>query len=340
MMVATTQQNLAVAFVVALVVGWAIFLLLSVKKGPDQIGDEATTAPNRRPYLDDDGLEGRRLETAQKAAIAMLLVVVFGMPMYWLREPGRQSDAARGFDQASARRGFILFQPTASAIPEGNIGHFGCGNCHGTNGEGGVANYTVTNSDGSTTALKWSAPALNTVLKRFTEDEVVTIITYGRANTPMPAWGVEGGGPMNSYQILDLVEYLKSIQLSRSEIQEELAKNFAANGLDVNDGADLFDQFCARCHTKGWSYQWKNARGEPVELAPKPGSGAYGPNLTGGDTLRQFPEIEKHLEFIKLGSEFAKPYGARGVGTGRMPGFGSTLTPAQIQAIVDYERTL
>jgi mono/diheme cytochrome c family protein len=339
-MIATTQQHLAVAFVVALVLGWGIFLLLSVKKGPDQVGDEAATAPNRRPYLDDDGLEGPRLEKAQKAALALLLVVVFGLPMYWLREPGRQSDAVKGFDRESASRGFLLFQPTTSQIPEGNIGHFGCGNCHGTDGQGGSANYTVTNADGSTTALQWAAPPLNTVLKRFTEDEVVTIVTYGRANTPMPAWGVEGGGPMNSYQILDIVEYLKSIQLSKTEIQKELAANFKAAGLDPTDGADLFDQFCARCHTNGWSYQWKNAKGEPVETAPKPGSGAYGPNITGGDTLRQFPEAAKHIEFITLGSEFAKPYGSRGVGTGRMPGFGKMLTKAQIQAIVEYERTL
>jgi mono/diheme cytochrome c family protein len=340
MMLASTQQHLAVAFVVALVLGWGIFLLLSVKKGPDQVGDEAALAPNRRPYLDDDGLEGRRLENAQRAAIAMLLIVVFGLPMYWLREPGRQSDAVKGFDRESAQRGFLLFQPTTSQIPEGNIGHFGCGGCHGTNGEGGVANYTVTNADGSTSALKWAAPALNTVLKRFTEDEVDTIITYGRANTPMPAWGVEGGGPMNSYQILDIIEYLKSIQLSKADIQKNLADSFKSLGLDPNNGADLFDQFCARCHTKGWSYSWKNAVGESIETPPKPGSGAYGPNLTGGDTLRQFPDAAKHLEFIQLGSEFAKPYGARGVGTGRMPGFGQMLTKAQIQAIVDYERTL
>jgi mono/diheme cytochrome c family protein len=336
MMLATTQQHLAVAFVVALVLGWAIFLLLSVKKGPDQVGDEAALAPNRRPYLDDDGLEGPRLEKAQRAAVALLLVVVFGLPMYWLREPGRQSDAVKGFDRESAHRGFLLFQPTTSAIPEGNIGHFGCGGCHGTNGEGGVANYTVTNSDGSTTALKWQAPALNTVLKRFSEDEVTTIITYGRANTPMPAWGVAGGGPMNDYQIADIVEYLKSIQLTRAEFQKQLADS----GLDLTSGAALFDQMCARCHTKGWSYNWLDATGHPYETPPKPGSGAYGPNLTGGDTLRQFPDAAKHLEFITLGSEFAKPYGARGVGTGRMPGFGQMLTKAQIQAIVDYERTL
>jgi mono/diheme cytochrome c family protein len=41
-----------------------------------------------------------------------------------------------------------------------------------------------------------------------------------------------------------------------------------------------------------------------------------------------------------LGSEDEKSYGARGVGTGRMPGFGEMLTAEQIKAIVDYERGL
>ena len=65
---ASTQENLGIAFVVALILGWAVFLFLSVKKSGEAQGDEAATAPNRRPYLDDEAMEGRRLEGAQKAA--------------------------------------------------------------------------------------------------------------------------------------------------------------------------------------------------------------------------------------------------------------------------------
>jgi mono/diheme cytochrome c family protein len=327
---ATTQQHLAVAFVVALIVGWAIFLLLSVRRSGEAPGDEAINAPNRRPYFDDEALEGPRLEKAQWAAMAMLFVVVIGLPMYWLREPGRQTNAVKGFDKDSAHRGFILFQPTNSAVPEGNIGHFGCGGCHGTEGEGGVTSFSLTNADSTTRSVQWLVPPLNTVLLRFTPDEVTTIITYGRPNTPMPAWGVAGGGPMNEQQVQDLVNYIASIQLSKKQYQKNLTKDWTDRSLNLADGATLFDQFCSRCHTKGWSY------GEPE----KPGSGAFGPNLTAGDTLRQFPDIAKHLEFVTLGSDFEKPYGVRGVGTGRMPGFGQMLTEAQIRAIVDYERSL
>ncbi|MEY2426593.1 MAG: hypothetical protein QOI61_2165 [Actinomycetota bacterium] len=323
MILATTQQNLAIAFVLALVLGWGLFLLLSVKKSGEAVGDEAGTAPNRRPYFDDDALEGPRLERAQKGALAMLVVVVIGLPLYWLDEPSRQVGANTGFDKRAAHRGFVLFQPTTSDVPEGNIGHFGCGGCHGAEGQGGVTSYALTAADGSNRSVQWTAPPLNSVLLRFTEDEVNTIITYGRANTPMPAWGVAGGGPMNEQQVTDIIQYLKSIQLTPKE------QRAAAAELGT-DGATLFDQFCSRCHTKGWSY------GEPE----KPGSGAFGPSLVDGVTLRQFPDLLKHIEFVNLGSEYQKPYGARGVGTGRMPGFGQMLSEAQIRAIVEYERSL
>jgi mono/diheme cytochrome c family protein len=62
--------------------------------------------------------------------------------------------------------------------------------------------------------------------------------------------------------------------------------------------------------------------------------------LIDGVTLRQFPDVLKHLEFVTGGSDFEKAYGARGVGTGRMPGFGQMLSEAQIRAIVEYERSL
>lgn len=327
---ATTQQNLAIAFVAALVVGWAFFLLLSVKKNAETLGDEANTAPNRRPFFDDEGMEGPRLEMAQKGALALLLVIVFALPYYWLKEPTRQTGAVEGFDKRAAHRGFVLFQPASSSVPEGNIGHFGCGGCHGTEGEGGITAYVITGADGKPRTVQWKAPALNTVLSRFSEEEVNTIITYGRANTPMPPWGVVGGGPMNEQQVTDLITYIKSLQLSQDEQQKVYAKSFADQGLDFASGGDLFSEFCSRCHTKGWSY------GEPEA----PGSGAFGPNLTGGLTLKQFPDAQDHIDFVTNGDDFAKAYGTRGVGTGRMPAFGKMLTEAQIKAIVEYERSL
>ena len=181
-------------------------------------------------------------------------------------------------------------------------------------------------------------PAINTALLKFSPEEVTKILTYGRANTPMPAWGVAGGGPMNDQQISDLVAYLDSIKLTPDQARKQVLENdiepqAKADGTSPSDGATLFKANCARCHTQGWSI------GDPLVM----GGGAFGPNITGGSEVRQFPDDKAMIEFVTAGSEFGKPYGARGQGGdegGGMPGFGLVLTQDQIKAIVEYERGL
>lgn len=331
---ATTQQKLGVAVVVAVVLGWAAYLLLHLGRTGGEVGSEIELAPNRRPYLDDEAMEGNRLDRVLLWSLVLVAISAIGLPLYWLTEPSRQAGAIRGFDKRAAGRGFVLFQATNSDVPEGNIGKFGCGGCHGAKGEGGVTPFAITDYLGRSRTVSWQAPPLDTALKRFSEDEVESIITYGRANTPMPAWGVEGGGPMNAQQITDLLAYIKSIEISDEDALKrslELATAEAQGlGKSPADGEVLFNTNCARCHTKGWSY------GEP-EIAA---GGAFGPNLRDGDSIRQFPSLADQLDVIMNGTEFGKPYGTRGQGSGRMPGFSRMLTPEQILAIVQYERSL
>jgi mono/diheme cytochrome c family protein len=276
------------------------------------------------------------------------------------------------------------------------------------------------------------APALNTVLSRFSPDQVNQIITYGRPGTPMQPWGVAGGGAKNEQSVDDLVAYLQSIQLSPAQAraqaaantqklidsaignpakniksdletaqeslttaQQQLAKDQAlaqqfpnTKGIQINiqidqeavtnaraaivnstnwqrqvqtlvntwKGGDatkagpaqtaygqlLFMTNCARCHTKGWSY-FDPTKGE-VPLPAQQGSGAFGPNLTNGDTVRQFPPgtdgLQQMYDWIATGVEANKQYGVRGISSGRMPHFGTILTKDQIEAIMAYERSL
>jgi mono/diheme cytochrome c family protein len=300
----------------------------------EPVGSEIELAPNRKPYFDDEAMEGPRLERALGWALVLLVISAVGPLVYWLNEPSRQAGAIDEFDRKAVSRGRSLFLPTDS--PEHGA-HFGCATCHGIDGSGGVATYTLTEADGSTRAVQWQAPAVDTALLKFSPEEVKTILVYGRANTPMPAWGIEGGGPLNDQQITDLVAYLDSIKLTRDEARarslEEAKVQAGLDDTDADDGETLFKTNCARCHTDGWSY------GEAEEM----GGGAFGPNLTGGVTLRQFPDAELMHEFITNGSEYGKPYGTRGQGGnegGGMPGFGVVLTPEQIEAIIEYERGL
>ena len=328
LLAATAQQKVGVGVAILTVVGAFVYLGLHLRRRErPAVGTEIELAPNRRPYLNDDELETKKLESAQKFALVMMVIIAVGLPAYWLREPGRQAGAVTGFDNRAVKRGHSLFLPTNS--PEHGA-HFGCADCHGPNGEGGVARYTLTDPSKPNALPRkvlWAAPSLNDALRRFDKEEIRNILVYGRANTPMPAWGVEGGGPMNAQQIDDLVAYIESLQLDPAEIRD---KNLKAYG---TDGAKLFDAFCARCHTQGFSYNEPGVQG----------GGAFGPSLIDGATVRQFPNREDHVEFILTGSEYGEPYGTRGMGGdegGGMPGFADMLTREQIEAIVDYERGL
>jgi len=144
--------------------------------------------------------------------------------------------------------------------------------------------------------------------------------------------------------------------------------------------ADAGAYGCARCHTAGWSYDGAN----DLDINNKPlstiiddngnevpgydqGGGWFGPNLTNGSTVSQFPSEESMIDFIRQGSANGERYGVAGQGGGQMPGFSqrvdddileevfdeelgefieaekiwpASLTEEQIAAIVAYERSL
>jgi mono/diheme cytochrome c family protein len=103
--------------------------------------------------------------------------------------------------------------------------------------------------------------------------------------------------------------------------------------LELSEGALLFNQNCARCHTSGYSY------GEPKS----PAGGGYGPSLRESSLKSQFPDKKSQIEFITNGVPENGAYGSNGVNDwsgGGMPYFKNILTPEQIEKIVDYERSL
>ncbi len=352
-MLAAIPTNIAWILLIVLLLGWAVYVWSNIRAGRQEAGAEAEIAANRKPYYDDEVLEGSRLERVQVFGLAMLVICTIGLPLYWIFEPGRQAGAKVGYDARFASWGSELFAPTAE-------GGFNCAGCHGgMKAGGGVADYTITDPNtGEVKAVAWKAPALNTVLHRYSEAEVRFILVYGRPFSPMSPWGVEGGGPMNFQQIDNLIAYLKSIQLPQEACdksdplckgvgadlntvkQEEIqkaAEKAVADGKAKSIGEALFSLeadsgafSCARCHTTGWSYN-----------NPKvTGGGALGPNLTGGSEGRQFPNVADNEAFICDGSELGKKYGQQGQGSGRMPGFCGQYTDEQLEAVVDYIRGL
>ena len=67
-----------------------------------------------------------------------LIVVAVGLPLYWLNEPARQSGAEENFLTTFEARGEELYV-------EGSQ----CQSCHGPQGTGRQATYTITDADGA-----------------------------------------------------------------------------------------------------------------------------------------------------------------------------------------------
>jgi mono/diheme cytochrome c family protein len=299
----------------------------------------AEPAANLAPYYDDETLEGPRLERVLGAAVIFSAVLAVALPGYWLIEPHRQTTMSKDFLADSVLRGKERFA-MAGTLPPSEVLPLECARCHGAKGEGGSATHLLQPDEPGELprTVSWAAPSLDDVLLRFSREEVSQIITYGRPGTPMPSWGLAGGGPLPEQPVEDIVNYLESIQISSKEAKKrtvEKAEQMMKDNPGISMGQALFMANCARCHTKGWSY------GAPGIMG---GGGAFGPNLTGGVTLRQFPAltggVQKHVEFVTTGSDFQKTYGTQGIGSGRMPGFGELLSKEQIDEIVIYERSL
>ena len=164
-------------------------------------GKNEETPANLTKYKSDDELETKHLDKSLSCAVLIASLLTIMIPLYYLGEDSRQQSFVEEFEDVSVERGHHLYE------------EFGCGNCHGVDGGGGAASYVEKRSGVKVT---WAAPAINNVFYRYDDSEVKYWLIYGRANSPMPAWGLEGGGPMNDGQLEDLIDYLHSFQVEQS----------------------------------------------------------------------------------------------------------------------------
>jgi mono/diheme cytochrome c family protein len=206
--------------VIAVVAGiaWLGILFISAIRGRG--GEEV--APNLRPGIDDEAIETRRLEGGQKAAIAFSAFLAVSLPLYFLGEPARQQGFVDEFSTASVTRGQHIVE------------EFACFSCHGPEGSGGTTSYVEKRSG---VTVSWAAPSLNDVFFRYDEEEVNYWVTYGRGNTPMPPWGIPGGGPLNEEQVNDVVNYLRTIQVPQEQNLADVEPGINA-ALDALANAD------------------------------------------------------------------------------------------------------
>ena len=510
---------IALLAAVSLILIWMGFLYVNSRRSRAASAEAAPS--NLSPPASDDELENKRLTNVLRAALFGSALLAIALPWYAFNEPDRQAEAAEAIVELDVEEGEHWFSTDG----------FGCADCHGAAAGGGAASYI---EERSGVEVVWDAPSLDDVFYRYDEEEVEYWIVFGRANSPMPANGLEGGGAMTVQEVDQTITWLQSVQvpqadafgrserlvsqaltriengetatqslinrqqilieevkLAPSQVEvvggfpEEIKDLFQAPGTctdasaaligatcsdpgedtdrdglsdvtearldqmafvsmvvivqvqpepgttpieysfvdndlyavdfnptdgftnldpetmepqadlvaaealldhletdvlllsvtadaqeqflldlepglafledalankpwDVDFGAvaaamgrttaeaeeavGLFNAYCARCHTGGYS------AGPAFEQGA--GSGAWGPALTDGRSLVQFPNIDDQISFIITGSENAVGYGVNGIGSGRMPGFGNVLSAEQIRLIVEYERTM
>ncbi|MCP4435369.1 MAG: cytochrome c [Actinomycetia bacterium] len=376
MTLATTQQSFGFVLLAIVLIGAVIWIVANMRAGRKEVGSEIELAANRKPYLEDEELEGRKLNMSLFWAAGLLALIAVALPIYWLAEPGRQEGAIETFEETFVERGQRLYEEGAQ-----------CVNCHAGGGVGGVANFIISDQNGQfVSQVNWAAPALNNVLYRYSEDEVTYVLNWGRPGTPMAAWGAPGGGPLTTQQVEELIAYMWSFQLTQEEMRAEvnglvkgidpelferldevnksnegLEDPVTANRLSREDeirlGEILFNNqelaagaySCGRCHVAGAAY------GQAWQPFARLEYGAFGPDLTG---IENQATPEQHFALIFDGMEEGKQYFSRKQGNPQMPGFGANpnagqsdegvpdlgpagmLTPAEVWAVVTWERNL
>lgn len=286
----TNFRSIGLAIALITFVGFGVAVYANSRKARDEVGAEIELAANRKEYLDDEGLEGPRLDRSLSFALVSLLFISVAFTFYTVAEPGRQEGAVENRIATFERRG-----------EDSYVNGAGCVACHAADGGGGEAPFVLQDADGQFIAnVTWTAPALNNLLLRYSEDEVTHILNFGRNGSPMAAWGTPGGGPLTEQAVENVIIYLETLQIQsldpvdiaaagddvpgntqgdlldaesllaqeeadeieaaiRAEVErsledgefETLGEAVFNLGLFSNFGAGSYS--CARCHTAGWS---------------------------------------------------------------------------------------
>ena len=136
--------------------------------GRPEVASEIELAPNRKPYFDDEDLEGPRLDRRPAAGRA---------PARRVRHRPAAVLAGRAVPDGGRDRGRSTTSSSAVARSSSRPpteGGYNCAGCHGPRASAASRrrSRSPTPTASSSPRVTWQAPALNTVLLRFSEDEV------------------------------------------------------------------------------------------------------------------------------------------------------------------------
>lgn len=255
--------------VTAFVVGGGLLLfglLLVVTAAGELRGRRKARVPaSMRPAPSDEELERRVITQYLAWGAAATMLMALWLPVYWLREPTRLDEKRALFTSQAVHQGEEIYTDF-------------CLQCHGPEGTGTIQ---VVTRDG--VEQQYAEPPLAWIYSRYkaagqNEDGITQLvydaINRGRPGTPMPTWGAAFGGPLNTFQVDNLVEYIKSIQEPFPEPTQ-------------TQGDELFAANCAVCHG-------------PDGTGMRNGEPTVGPNITVALQRLSIDELRATLEHGRL----------------------------------------
>jgi mono/diheme cytochrome c family protein len=205
---------------------------------------------------------------------------------------------------------------TASAPVDSHIAagahafvQFACGQCHGTQGKGGVSPFV---------------PGLSRVGKVLTVARLSSIINHGLGESAnptrpyMPVWGAV----ISKQQVADLVTYIRAgLPAVPDAVPPPLPQN---QGLAVAGGALYVRDGCINCHGPNGLGGVPNPQSPDKTIPP----------LSGGDFRGEFNTDAKIIDFIRSGSVLGR------APIVSMPHWGGILCDQDLRALVAYLKTL
>lgn len=370
LLAASVQRSIGLVLAWIVIVGFIVYLIVNVRRARPEIGAETELAPNRKEYFDDEILEGPRLDRFLTWALVLLAISAVGLPLYWLAEPGRQQGATERYEVVFASRGQTLFEANCA----------GCHSAGAAGGvapyvlqdrEGDFVDNVAWRAPALNNALlRFDREEVQYVLDHgrafspmqpwstvgggaMNEQQIKNLIDYLQsvALTPEEAQAQVRDGLMA--RVTEELAVGVEDQDERSAIADEVEAAFEAAATDgealielgvatseadaavklgqlmFNNEAAAGSYSCARCHTRGWSYSRPDTSG----------GGAFGPRLW--DVVSKFNDTEQLTTFLGEGCEEGKVYGRQSqCKSGQMPGFASTYTQEQLEAVASYLATL
>ena len=190
-----------------------------------------------------------------------------------------------------------------------NFVQFGCAQCHGLSGQGGVSP---------------DVPALTNAGKTLTAADLRSIIDHGLGESKnptkpyMPVWGAV----ISSTQVSDLVAYIRAGLPSVPEAVPVAIPQ--GQGAVVAGGAAYVRYGCINCHGPN------GLGGVPNPLSPDKSI----PPLSGQDFRAEFNTDQKIIDVIRSGSVIGR------APIVSMPHWGGIIPNAQLQELTDYIKTL